>query len=59
MTLHRNKASVARASTKPSMIARRSWSAPRLERKGTVAALTTRVDNKGNDDGGTGFARRS
>ena len=35
------------------------WSAPRLLRLGTVAALTAKVDNKGKNDGGRWPKRRT
>lgn len=36
-----------------------TWSAPRLLRLGTVAALTAKVDNKGKNDGGKWPKRRT
>lgn len=38
---------------------RTPWSAPRLLRMGTVAALTSKKDLAGKNDGGTGLKRRT
>jgi hypothetical protein len=43
----------------PSTGGRRPWTAPRLLRMGSVAALTSKVDNSGKNDGGSWPKRRT
>jgi hypothetical protein len=43
----------------PTPKTRELWSAPRLLRMGSVAALTSKVDNRGKNDGGTYPKRRT
>lgn len=43
----------------PSTGGRAPWSAPRLLRMGSVAALTSKVDNAGKNDGGAFPKRRT
>jgi len=38
---------------------KKEWTPPRLERLGTVAALTNKVDLVGRNDGGSGKMRRT
>ena len=39
--------------------ARKAWCAPQLVRVGTVAAITSKKDNIGRNDGGTGTMKRT
>ncbi|MDP1891182.1 MAG: hypothetical protein Q8K55_09840 [Gemmatimonadaceae bacterium] len=46
-------------SVHPTPGVRAPWSAPRLLRMGSVAALTSKVDNRGKNDGGKWPKRRT
>ena len=47
------------AANSPVTSALRPWKAPRLVRMGTVEALTSKIDVKGNNDGGSGSMKRT
>ncbi len=47
------------AASSPATSALLPWKAPRLVRMGTVEALTSKIDNQGNNDGGTGSMKRT
>ncbi|MDP1891180.1 MAG: hypothetical protein Q8K55_09830 [Gemmatimonadaceae bacterium] len=57
MSLPKHVTAADRAQSAPGD--RAIWPTPRLIRMGTVAALTSKVDNKGKNDGGKAPKRRT
>jgi hypothetical protein len=47
------------AAGSPATAALLPWKAPRLVRMGTVEALTSKIDMKGKNDGGSGSMKRT
>lgn len=49
----------ARVASSPAASSQLPWKTPRLVRMGTVEALTSKIDNTGRNDGGSGTMKRT
>lgn len=54
-----DRSTATAAVTSPVAVAPLPWKTPRLTRMGTVAALTSAIDNQGANDGGFGNKKRT
>ena len=57
--MDRSRGAAPVTASSPAASAQLPWKAPRLVRMGTVEALTSKIDNVGRNDGGSGMMKRT